>query len=112
VLQLQAESHVVWASSALIHVSMFVNGVSDMFMSPASSIRRLASASRLRFRNSSLHSSIHNFLLLCDSAVVFRESRLVRGMRVEVGEELKTGRAALGGARRVLQVGRLEKQPA
>jgi hypothetical protein len=44
---------------------------------------------------------------------VFRELRLVRGMRVEFGEELKAGRAAaLGGARRVPQVGRLEKPPA
>jgi len=50
--------------------------------------------------------------LLCDSAVVFRELGLVREMRTEVGEELKTGKAALGGARRVLQGGRLEKQPA
>jgi hypothetical protein len=37
-----------------------------------------------------------------------RELRLARGMRTEVGEELKTGRAALGGSRRV----RLEKPPA
>ncbi len=37
-----------------------------------------------------------------------RELRLVWGMRTEVGEELKTGRAALGGARRV----RLEEPPA
>jgi len=37
---------------------------------------------------------------------MFRELKLVRGMRGEVGEELKAGRAAaLGGARRV----RLEK---
>jgi len=49
---------------------------------------------------------------MCDSGVVFREMRLVRGMRVEVGEELKTGKAALGGARRVPQGGRLEKLPA
>ncbi len=41
---------------------------------------------------------------------MFRELGLVREMRVEVGEELKTGRAAaLGGARRVPQGGRLEK---
>ncbi len=39
---------------------------------------------------------------------MFRELGLVWGMRMEVGEELKTGRAALGGARRV----RLEKPPA
>ncbi len=40
---------------------------------------------------------------------MFRELRLVREMRTEVGEELKTGRAAaLGGACRV----RLEKPPA
>jgi len=38
--------------------------------------------------------------------------RLIRGMRMEFGEELKTGKAAQGGARRVLQGGRLEKQPA
>ncbi len=37
-----------------------------------------------------------------------RELRLVRGMRTEVGEELKAGKAALGGARRVC----LEKPPA
>ncbi len=37
-----------------------------------------------------------------------RELGLVRGMRVKVGEELKAGKAALGGARRV----RLEKPPA
>jgi hypothetical protein len=37
-----------------------------------------------------------------------RELGLVREMRTEVGEELKTERAALGGARRV----RLEKPPA
>jgi hypothetical protein len=36
---------------------------------------------------------------------MFRELKLVRGMRVEVGEGLKRGKAALGGARRV----RLEK---
>jgi len=37
---------------------------------------------------------------------MFRELKLVRGMRMEVGEELKTGRAAaLGGVR-------LEKPPA
>ena len=83
-----------------------------MFMSPASSIRRLASASHLRLRNRSLHSSIHNFLLLCGSAVMFRELGFVWGMWVEVGEELKTGKAALGGARRVPQDGPLEKPPA
>jgi hypothetical protein len=43
---------------------------------------------------------------------MFRELRLVWGTWVEVGEELKTGRAALGGARRVLQGGRLEEPPA
>jgi hypothetical protein len=43
---------------------------------------------------------------------MFRELRLVRGMRVEVGEELKTGKAAQGGARRVSQDNRLEKPPA
>ncbi len=37
-----------------------------------------------------------------------RELKLVRGMQTEVGEELKAGKAALGGARRV----RLEKPPA
>jgi hypothetical protein len=42
---------------------------------------------------------------------MFRELRLIRGMRMEVGEELKTGKAAQGGARRVPQVGRPEKQP-
>ncbi len=39
---------------------------------------------------------------------MLRELRLVREMRMEVGEELKTGKAALGGARRVC----LEKPPA
>jgi hypothetical protein len=40
---------------------------------------------------------------------MFRDLRLVRGMRTEVGEELKTGKAAaLGWAQRV----RLEKPPA
>jgi len=43
---------------------------------------------------------------------MFRELKLVRGMRMEVREELKTGKAAFGGARRVLQGGRLEKLPA
>jgi hypothetical protein len=42
---------------------------------------------------------------LCDSGVVFRELRLVW--------EMRAGRAAaLGGARRVPQDGRLEKLPA
>jgi hypothetical protein len=50
--------------------------------------------------------------LLCDSAVVFRELKLVREMWVEVGEGLKRGKAALGGARRVPQGGYLEKPPA
>jgi hypothetical protein len=48
-----------------------------MFMPPAS-----PSGFRL-FRNSSLHSSIHNFLLVRISAVMFRELKLVRGMRAE-----------------------------
>ncbi len=39
---------------------------------------------------------------------MFREFKLVREMRTEVEEELKTERAALGGARRVC----LEKPPA
>jgi hypothetical protein len=44
---------------------------------------------------------------------MFRELKLVREMWVEVGEELKTGKAAAsGGARRVPQGGRLEKLPA
>jgi len=44
---------------------------------------------------------------------MFRELKLVRGMRMGVGEELKTGKAAAqGGARRVPQGGRLEKPPA
>jgi hypothetical protein len=38
---------------------------------------------------------------------MLRELRLVREMRTEVGEELKTGRAALGACRV-----RLEKPPA
>ena len=46
---------------------------------------------------------------------MFRELKLVRGMRVEVGEELKTGKAAAqGGAQRAAAElrGRLEKPPA
>jgi len=43
---------------------------------------------------------------------MFRDLRLVRGRRVEVGEELKTGKAAFGGAQRVPQDGCLEKPPA
>jgi hypothetical protein len=96
----------------LIHVFMFVNGASDMFMSPASSTRRLASAGRPRFRNRSLHSSIRNFLLPCGSETMPRELKLVRGMRVEVGEELKTGRAAALGGGFAPQDGRPEKPPA
>ncbi len=44
---------------------------------------------------------------------MLRGPGLVRGMRTEVGEELKAVRAAaLGGARRVPQDGRLEEPPA
>jgi hypothetical protein len=43
---------------------------------------------------------------------MLRDLRLIREMRVKVGEELKAGKAALGGARRVPQGGRLEKLPA
>jgi len=46
---------------------------------------------------------------------MFRDLRLVRGMRMEVGEELKAGKAAaLGGVRRAAAElrGRLEKLPA
>jgi hypothetical protein len=45
---------------------------------------------------------------------MFRELKLVRGRRVEVGEELKTGKAALGGVQRAAAElrGRLEKLPA
>ncbi len=39
---------------------------------------------------------------------MLRELKLVREMQAEVGEELKKGKAALGGARRV----RFEKPPA
>ncbi len=42
---------------------------------------------------------------------MLRELKLVRGMRTEVGEELKTGEAALGGGF-APQDGRLEKPPA
>jgi hypothetical protein len=42
---------------------------------------------------------------------MLRELRLVRGMRTEVGEELKTGKAALGGDF-APQHGRLEKPSA
>jgi hypothetical protein len=45
------------------------------------------------------------------SETVFRELKLVRGMRVEFGEELKTGKAALGGGF-APQDGRLERPPA
>ncbi len=78
--------------------------VSDMFMPP--------SGLRL-FRNRSLHSSIHNFLLVHESAVMFRELRLVRGMRTEVGEG-RRGDVAVTAAesRRVPQGDRLEKPPA
>jgi len=43
-----------------------------------------------------------------------RDLRLIREMRTEVGEELKTGKAALGGAQRAAAElrGRLEKPPA
>jgi len=41
-----------------------------------------------------------------------RELGLVRGMRTEFREELKAGKAALGGAQRFPQGGRLEKLPA
>jgi hypothetical protein len=50
----------------------------------------MASVSRLRFRNRSLHSSIHNFLLVRELAVMFRELGLVR--------EMRAGKAALGGS--------------
>ncbi len=45
---------------------------------------------------------------------MFRDLRLVREMRTEVGEELKTGKAALGWAQRAAAElrGRLEKPPA
>ena len=45
---------------------------------------------------------------------MFRELRLIRGMRMEVGEELKAGKAAQGGVQRAAAElrGRLEKQPA
>jgi hypothetical protein len=45
---------------------------------------------------------------------MFRELKLVRGTRTEVGEELKTGKAAQGGVQRAAAElrGRLEKPPA
>jgi len=45
---------------------------------------------------------------------MFRELGFVWGMWVEVGEKLKTGKAALGGAQRAAAElrGRLEKPPA
>jgi hypothetical protein len=45
---------------------------------------------------------------------MFRELRLVRGMRMEVGEELKAGKAVQDGAQRAAAelMGRLEKLPA
>jgi hypothetical protein len=45
---------------------------------------------------------------------MFRELRLVRGMRTEVGEKLKTGKATQDGAQRAAAElrGRLEKLPA
>jgi len=42
---------------------------------------------------------------------MLRDLRLIRGMRTEVGEELKTGKAALGGGS-APQDNRLEKLPA
>jgi hypothetical protein len=44
---------------------------------------------------------------------MLRDLRLIRGMWVEVGEELKTEKAALGGAQRAAAElrGRLEKPP-
>ena len=82
--------------------------VSDMFM-------WLASPSGLRQPppfSQPLFTFIYTyFLLLCDSAVMFRELKLVRGMRMEVREELKTGKAAQGGGF-APQDGRLEKPPA
>ena len=69
--------------------------VFDMFMWPAS-----LSGLRL-FRNRSLHSSIRNFLLLCDSAVVFR---LVWGMRAGRGSmRQKTGNRAKGLPRKTVK---------
>jgi hypothetical protein len=47
-----------------------------------------------------------------ESAVMFREFKLVREMWMEVGEELKTGRAAALGGGFAPQYGRLEKPPA
>ena len=49
---------------------------------------------------------------MCDSAVMFRELKLVRGMRVEVGEELKAGKAALGVGFAPQDGYRAEKPPA
>jgi len=51
---------------------------------------------------------------MCGSGVVFRELKLVRGMRMEVGEELKTGKAAQVGAQRAAAelMGYSEKLPA
>ncbi len=43
---------------------------------------------------------------------MFRELKLVRGMRIEVGEKLKTERAAALGGGFAPQDGRLEKLPA
>jgi hypothetical protein len=45
---------------------------------------------------------------------MFRELRLIRGMWVEVGEELKAEKAAQGGAQQAAAElrGRLEKPPA
>jgi hypothetical protein len=45
------------------------------------------------------------------SEAVSRELKLVRGVRTEFGEGLKTGKAALGGCF-APHNGRLEKQPA
>ncbi len=43
---------------------------------------------------------------------MFRELRLIRGMRVEVGEKLKAGKAAASGGDFAPQDCRLEKLPA
>jgi len=70
---------------------------------PLPAKRRVSPPSSLRlFHNRSLHSSIRNFLLLRNSAAM---PKLVL--------EMRTGKAALGGARRVPQGGyRAEKPPA
>ncbi len=97
----------------LLHVFMFVNEVSDMFICvcrrSAASLRRLASACFAVFATA-LYIHLYIIFYYCViRGVMFRELRLVWEMRV--------GRVALGRAQRGERLaaelrGRLEKLPA